>query len=261
MVLLLVENGNVLGAKKMEAEDFFTGMTLELVQAAVRGNADAVATMVKTGADPNALGKEDMTPLVWSAFFAKDKRSIVILLRNGADPNLRVRKNLTPMLLSLKEKDTDYLRIFLDHGGNPNLYDVALGETPLILETTNEGAWAHMKLLLDWGVDIDTRGTVDNTLIYEASLLRRFDQVFYLLNRGANYQIKTSSGDSALNRIFNMKVDLLSELSGWQKKCQEWLEARGVKNPGTGKKSPEELNKFLNDISESAKKNKHKNTP
>lgn len=257
LVLLMVETGNAWEFKAMNAEDFFTGITLDLVQAAARGDANAVATLAKAGADPNAIGRDDMSPLVWTAFFAKNKEGTRALLRVGGNPNLKFRRDMTPMLLAVKEKDVDFLRLFLDEGGDPN---IAISDSSLLFIAADNDNWAHMWLLIEHGADFNFKDSVNGTLLYELALTSDYEQVFYLLERGADFTVKTSTGDSVIEWIYSEAVHPQSDAYPWQQKCRAWLEARGINKPLRKEKSPEELNKFLNDIWESSKKNK-KNAP
>ena len=222
----------------MKPSDYFDGKSLKLVEAASKGDASEVARLIEEGADPNKFGKQDMIPLAWTAFFAKNKKGVKALLEHGANPNLRFRQDMTPLFLAVKEKDSDYLRIFLEHGGNPN---ARVSNVHLLLVAADNDHWEHMRLLIDHGADINYRDSVDNTLIYNLTLTNDYEQVYYLLQRGADYSIKTYVGDSAIHRIFNAKVDKGAEAYPWLQKCREWLIARGVKNPGPFQRSKEEL--------------------
>ncbi|WP_298438832.1 ankyrin repeat domain-containing protein [Geobacter sp.] len=237
----------------MKTEEFFSGLTLELVNAASRGDDRRVEELIKRGANPNAKGKDDMIPLVWVTFFAKNKQGTKALLANGADPNLKIRKDLSPMILAVKEKDPAFLKMFLESKGNPN---IEVKDSSLLSIAAYEDNWEHMRMLIAHGADINKKDSVNATLIYQLALTNDYEQIYYLLQRGADYSTKTTTGDSVLQWIFNHKLDPKSEAFQWQQKCRVWLESHGIRNPGKKQKSKEEVDKLLNDIWESSKNKK-----
>ena len=79
---------SVLGARP-SARDVFPDDPLvqQLVHAARKGRVKKVHTLVRLGADPNLVGTEEMTPMVFVAARRGSKKGFAALLAAGADPN------------------------------------------------------------------------------------------------------------------------------------------------------------------------------
>ena len=84
-----------IGGVKLEAmynaEYYFTNKAeLMLVKAATIGNKKGMDKAIELGADVNAVGKDEATPLIWT-LVKQNKTGFEYLLQKGANPNYRRR--------------------------------------------------------------------------------------------------------------------------------------------------------------------------
>lgn len=230
------------GGKGMgKPENIFEGQQLELAKAIIKGDLAQIEVIIKSGADPNAVGKEGVTPLVW-AIYNKNKPAMAALLKNGADPNMRITtpdahytlKNNSAVTFIAGATDNEYLKILLDHGGDLNAKTASKEPILKVMIFNDPTNYEGMKMLLDRGADINATDSGGSTLLITLSNLNDFEHAYYLLERGADYTIKDGTGYGADFNIFQGKIDPkeFPEAYEWQRKCQEFLKARGVNDPG-----------------------------
>lgn len=143
----------------------FTGTT-PLHKAARKGDAEAVATILSRGANPNATDKEGRTPLHWAAD-AGVPDEVKRMLKAK-------KKGRSFSVSSTQAFDDCYVRVLallLEKGGDPNTRDKK-GHTPLhraALWNFPEGA----RLLLRKGADVRMKAENGNTVLEEAAIMTR----------------------------------------------------------------------------------------
>lgn len=225
----------------MQPERFFTGQMLELAKAIADSDTKRIAATIKAGANPNGYGKEGMTPLLF-ALGHKSKTSLKTLLENGADPNMRIIapdaidgvKDESAVTFVAGATDNEYLSILLDHGGDVNAKNS--NDEPILITMffVSPPNYDGIKLLLQRGANINATDSGGSTLLMDMASLRHFEQVYHLLEQGADYTIKEGTGYGPDYHIYQEKIDpkAFPEAYEWQRKCQEFLKARGVKDPG-----------------------------
>jgi len=124
---------------KWKAEDFFTDAgVISLCKAIEAQDAAEIERLVKSGVDVKATGRGDMTPLLWA--FPMGEAVFKKMLELGSDPNVKLTEDT--LVLSKGKSVTfasvelvdgliysqffydvpmdDYLKLVLEHGGNPN---------------------------------------------------------------------------------------------------------------------------------------------
>ena len=92
-----------------------------------------------------------------------------------------------------------------------------------------------MDVLLTVGADIDAKNDHGNTPLILAAVVQKFEIVYWLLIRGADYTLTNKNGYSCLNRIARGQ-QLLKGVpdhpeAPWLAKVIAWLEERGVELP------------------------------
>jgi uncharacterized protein len=242
---------------KLTPERFFDGQMLELGRAIAKDDRAAIEITIRSGANPNSPGREGVTPLIF-AYGVVKKRAMRTLLENGADPNLRITDIQAPLSLRGQSAvtvvagtpDNEYLEILLDHGGDIDAKD-SDGEpiliTMLFMKPTN---YEGINLLLSRGADINATDSSGSTLLRVMARLADFEHTYGMLRRGADFRIKDIGGFDIAHDVFNYKInkDEFPEGYKWQRKCQEFLLAHGMKDPGPLKpkvKTPEEQAEWL----------------
>jgi len=187
-----------------QAEDYFKAPdVIALCEAIEDDNIAEIERLVKAGADVNAIGKDNMTPLLWAYPDNKLER-FTKLLELGADPNVIVNsrfatRGIRPgdsvMTMSAKTSFKGYLKAVLDHGGDPNLKTISGKETPLHIVIFRGGDQKKIKMLIDAGADINCADGKTYTPVIEAlSCGSQFDTALYLLEKGADPSIHEKYG-------------------------------------------------------------------
>jgi ankyrin repeat protein len=92
----------------------------DLVDAAIEGDAEQVALLIRAGADVNAPLVGDGNALIVAA---RDGRVDIArrLLASGANVNAFVLYDETPLINAARAGHPEMVRFLLDHGADPNL--------------------------------------------------------------------------------------------------------------------------------------------
>jgi hypothetical protein len=227
----------------MSLETMFSGQHVRaLAAAAGEGRVKKVADLVAQGVDINSRGTKNSTPLFW-ALRNLNFDGFKKLLDLGADPNI-IFADGSVMHWAAKFEDTKFLREALIHGGNPNLVAGKTNETPLFetIGVQGSGNKKAMIMLLDAGSNINavTGGEKiygmsmgGKTPIMVAANVIRFDIVYELLSRGADYSLKDDTGRDLRDRIIAMngRFNAGSEQGMYLEQVISLLSERGVKFP------------------------------
>lgn len=180
------------------SETFADPSVAKLAQAACSGDNEEVVRLVKSGAPANGHvtrdGKNDVSPLMWS-LSCENLAGFEALLKAGADPNLAIGQfAITPTFGAAGYHDPAFLRLALNHGGNPNARvsdgDSALSEAFWLGHT--QGQWDNYYALLGAGADINQprkKGGIG--LADFAAAVGKIDKAVELLERGYDYDLDT----------------------------------------------------------------------
>ncbi len=140
-----------------EVSDFFTdGNVAQLADAACSGNRSRVRERVGAGANPNAVGRENMTPLGW-ALVCRNLSGVRALLDAGADPNQIVFADNYSLKVAISLRNISFLETLLVQGADPNYnYSMAFGAAREAISLNKDtGSWTHFDLLMQYGLNLD----------------------------------------------------------------------------------------------------------
>ena len=87
---------------------------------------------------PPAARAADLNQDLWEAAKKGDARAVGSLLARGADPNARTPYGATPLLYASENGHLEVVRILLSHKADANLKDTFYGSTPLGSALTNK---------------------------------------------------------------------------------------------------------------------------
>ena len=201
----------------------------QLAAAAARGDTAAVADAVRRGADPNAAGREGMTPLAW-AVMAQNEVGLRALLQAGADPNRRNADGVSALGLVAGAPDPRWLALFLAHGGDPNAR--TRRDEPLLFQAIRQRNLGAVRMLAEHGADLNGRGVGGDTPLLLAGTLNQFEIVRYLLERGADWRLTDPSGVGLAYTVDDARVDpQFRDKYAAEQWARAFLTQRGVRFP------------------------------
>ena len=129
---------------RWQAKDYFEDpQVIALCHAIEADDLAEIDRLVAAGANLNAKGKDNMTPLLW-AFPDRKLKRFTRLLELGADPNVAIASDLgthhgfgagdSVTHMACATEFPSYFEAVFQHGGDPNLIKNALikGDTPII---------------------------------------------------------------------------------------------------------------------------------
>lgn len=162
-----------------------------LAVAASSGRADPLRRLIAAGAAVNATVHDGSTAL--SLASARSSTTAVeLLLAAKADPDLD-----KPLLNAVRYGRTDIVRKLLEAGAKIDLHDS--DGHGLLHQAAMQGAEETFKLLMDNGAELDQRDRRHGfTPLQWAVHYNRQQMVEFLLERGADSQIKNNNGHTAL---------------------------------------------------------------
>jgi ankyrin repeat protein len=166
-----------------------------VADAAMRGNRDAVRTLLQQGADVNGAQGDGMSALHWAADRG-DAELTAMLVYAGANPGAVTRiGQYTPLHLAARSGNVDAVRALLTAGAAVDARTSTTGVTPLHLAAT-AGSTPVVTALLDAKADVNARENEwgQTPLIFAASL-NRIEAVKALLARGADPNVTSKAID------------------------------------------------------------------
>jgi ankyrin repeat protein len=188
-----------------------TGSSSALVDAARRGDASAVRTLIQQkSADVNAPAADGTTALQW-AVQRDDAGMVEMLLRAGANPRTVNSYGVAPVGIAAVNGNAAVLRLLLDAGASPDA-GLSAGETPL-MTAARTGAIEPLKLLLAHGASVNARDTRGQTALMWAGARNNANAVRLLVEAGADLKVRTNN--PAKGRAAEMTVFLAPPPTGF----------------------------------------------
>src|SRR5262245_11169898 len=161
-----------------------------LLEAAKSGDKDTLRTLLRKGADVNAVERDGSTALPWAAY-RDDLESVDLLIRAGAKVNAANDLGATPLWTACQNGSEPMVRRLLAAGANPNA-KLLLGET-LLMVAARVGNPAVVEQLLAKGADVNARAARNQTALMWAVAQKHPDVVKVLLARGADVKARSDA--------------------------------------------------------------------
>jgi ankyrin repeat protein len=179
----------------------FAAPASDVADAAMKGNRDAVRSLLQRKADVNAPQIDGTTAMHW-AVRADDLEIAQMLIRAGANVSAANRDGATPLLLASINANAAMLEELLKAGADANAALTKSGDTALML-TARTGKTDAVKVLLDHGAQVNTKETWgDTTALMWAVAERHPAVVKMLLDRGADVNARSKFVPSTTGRGF-----------------------------------------------------------
>jgi ankyrin repeat protein len=163
-----------------------------LADAAMHGDRDAVASLLKLHADVNGAQGDGSTALHWAAY-KDDLEMAKLLLAAGADVKAKTREGgITPFFMACTNGDAALVEAMLKAGADAN--SVKSNGTTALMAAAGSGSADAVKLLLDRGVDVNVKESAHGqTAIMFAAALGRDSVIRVLAAHHADLNVATSS--------------------------------------------------------------------
>jgi len=161
-----------------------------VADAAMRGEADHVRTLLRDGADVNAAQGDGMTALHWTALNGDLETTNVLLVAGATVEALTRVGRYTPLHLASSRGHASVVSRLLDAGSKPNA-TTETGVQPLHL-AAQAGDAATVTALLGHGASVNARDeTHGRTPLVFAASQNRLEAVRILLAKGADPRLTT----------------------------------------------------------------------
>jgi hypothetical protein len=226
------------------AEEYFDDpMAIALCKAIEAEDLDEIDRLVAAGADVNAIGKGKMTPLLW-AFPENKLRVFKRVLEHGANPKVCVESDFgTRSFIVPGDSVTHlaartwshYFKCVMQHGGDPNLVDAQLSETPLfsVIKGQSTNKKEGVQLLIDAGADLNfISGQGVTPAMLTATWGGLYGITLQLLEAGADPAICQAGSN---RQLVHMVIEEERGEPSWSAEQREeygrlveWLKAHGV---------------------------------
>jgi ankyrin repeat protein len=184
----------MIGAVLLSALLHASTSSVPVVDAAMRGDRDAVRRMLKDGADVNSAEGDGMTALHWAAMKG-DVPLAEMLLYAGANVKATTRLGgYTPMLLAARAGDADMIAALAKVGADVHA-TTATGVTAVMLAAASGRADA-VRVLVEKGADVNAKErALQQTALMFAAAENRADAIAMLLKHGAELNTATKVMD------------------------------------------------------------------
>jgi len=171
--------------------------TSALIYASMAGNVALVRSLVTAGANPNFTTASGDSALLLAV--KRDASEIVqILITAGAQPGIADPRGFTPLMAAAANGNMQLARLLLERGADPGARNRD-GRSLLVFAAIG-GSTDLGRLLIDLGADVNEQSSLDqgwNPLL-KASDLRRHGFMRLLVEHGANLDVSTKDGKTAL---------------------------------------------------------------
>jgi uncharacterized protein len=212
----------------------FTGPNQALETAIAANDPSAARAALAAGAQVNARGKYNVTPLIY-AVGIKANRVVEVLLGQGADPNQKDQENDSAVSLAIAhyDKDPSLLVMVLDAGGDPNL--TGRNNVPVIMHFLTYRNFSGITFLKSRGANLDAL-VEGSPLIVNTAFAVDWDVVAFLMDSGA--RLDTPLASEGLVAAFEVPLATLPDSPIYAAKVRVW---RRLKELGYNPTPPAEL--------------------
>ena len=177
-----------------------TEVNMELIEAATRGDTEAVTHLLEQGADVHASNASGVTPLI-AAAYQNHVEVAKLLIEAGADVNVQDNTQQSAYLIPTADGYLELLQLTLAAGADVHSLDSFNGTG--LIRAADRGHVEIIEELLKTDIDIDHINRLDWTALLEAIILgdggpRHTEVVRLLVDAGADVNLADGSGVTPL---------------------------------------------------------------
>lgn len=197
-----------------------------LVTAIEASDRDALRKAIATGANVDARGRHNITPLML-AIDRLDASLVADLLGYGANPNLKASDGAGPVSLAVENyrQAPEILELILAAGGDPNTRRP--NGDPVIMRFVNDHNCDYLRWMHERGANLDITTRAGDPIITDAAVGQDWDVVWCLIELGAQYNPKGAR--QPLQQSLAIPYPSPdSPLFPYKTRVREFLRSRGV---------------------------------
>ncbi|APZ96835.1 ankyrin repeat domain-containing protein [Fuerstiella marisgermanici] len=224
-------------------EYFDDPQVVALCEAIEKNDIQEIDRLIAAGADVNAKGKGNMTPLLW-AFPDNQIKRFKHLLKRGANPNVIFESDFgvpsgfhagdSVTHMSAGTAFPGYFEAVMEHGGDPELIDEKTGNS-LLFEVISSGVGDtkhRVRILIEKGADLNRKSFGGVTPSMAAvTRFAQFDIALLLLKAGADSDVYQDRSNQQLIHHVDRIEEKLKLLSPEQRKSYrelvKWMKEHG----------------------------------
>jgi ankyrin repeat protein len=170
-----------------------------------------ITYFIKYKVNLNIEDNNGLTPLIVSSAIYNQKDICKLLIKNGADINKKAKNGFTSLMLAAQNNFPEMVWLLLDNGASIDI-DRPQGGTALGF-AADKGNLDVVKILLDHGANINFKDSAGGyTPLMIAVFMKRYETVKYLLEKGADRNIKAKDGNTAIDFARQLKDRRLNEI-------------------------------------------------
>src|SRR5881396_1858117 len=162
----------------------------DLADAAMKGNKEAVRSLLQKKVDVNAAQTDGATALHW-AVRLDDLETVELLVRAGANVSTATRAGATPLQLAAVNGNPAIIERLIKAGADPNAPLTKYGDTALMMAARTGKAEAIRALLVNGAQVNATEAWGGTTALMWAASESHPDAVKMLIDRGANVNVRS----------------------------------------------------------------------
>jgi len=169
---------------------FFTSGAQQRLEVAIRSDdPTTIAQLLSAGAQINARGLHDVTPLM-VAVDAQSPLAVAALLRAGADPNLKAADRAGAVHLAVEShalapSGKEILTMIMKAGGDPNTRRP--DGDPVVMRFTYDHDLDGLRWFKSLGANLDLIGRSEEPIISDVAYSQNWDSVWVMIELGARY--------------------------------------------------------------------------
>ncbi len=209
---------------------FFQGQDALLDAAIQADDRAAIARAIAAGANPNAKGVHDITPLMIAVDRLKPQ-AVAELLARGADPNAKAKDGHSPVSLAVENyrHAPELMFAVIRGGGNPDTRRP--NEDPVIMRFVNDRNCEFIRHMKALGANLDITTRAGDPIVTAAALRADWDIAWCLIELGAKYNYETSSRQPISRSLGNKFPSPDSPIFPYKKKVWQFLKEHGIAVP------------------------------